>query len=271
MYKLVIADDEQVIRQGLTSMKWEDIGVSIVSVATNGLECMEQIRMHHPDIVCADIRMPGLTGIEIARQAIIENISAKFIFLTGFADFEYAKQSIELEVVSFVLKPSSPEELFEAVIKAKEKIDLERKAIKEKEDIHKQLRESNLALIGKMHLEGEQNENGKVQQLIEFLEANFKEDVTLDMASKAVHISPEYLSRLIKKETGSTFLEHLTRIRLKKACELLSDLNYKITCIADQVGYGGSGYFSQLFKKYYGLTPSEFRQEMINCASTKDN
>jgi two-component system response regulator YesN len=72
-----------------------------------------------------------------------------------------------------------------------------------------------------------------------------------------------YISRLFKKEMGETFLETLTKYRLKKACELLSDFDYKIYEISSMVGIFDPGYFSQVFKKYYGLTPSEYRDRLL--------
>jgi two-component system response regulator YesN len=72
-----------------------------------------------------------------------------------------------------------------------------------------------------------------------------------------------YLSRLIKKETGENFLEILTRIRLQKACEMLSDPDMKAYEVAEMVGIRDAGYFSQVFRKYFGMTPSEYREKLI--------
>ena len=73
-----------------------------------------------------------------------------------------------------------------------------------------------------------------------------------------------YLSRLFKKETGETFLDYLTKFRLKKACILLTQNEYRIYEIASEVGINDSGYFSQVFRKYYGMTPSEYRNKLYS-------
>jgi two-component system response regulator YesN len=76
-----------------------------------------------------------------------------------------------------------------------------------------------------------------------------------------------YISRLFKKEIGKTFLDVLTTLRMKKACELLADNDNRIYEIADKVGIHDSGYFSQVFKKFYDMTPSEYRECHAKTAS----
>ena len=77
-------------------------------------------------------------------------------------------------------------------------------------------------------------------------------------------LGPQTGSRLVKKETGNTFLEILTRVRMEQACNMLRDPNNKVYEIALAVGIKDSKYFSQIFKRYYGMTPVEFRQNLLN-------
>lgn len=96
----------------------------------------------------------------------------------------------------------------------------------------------------------------------EYIDENFRKDISLDDVSREVDISPYYFSKLFKQETGKNFIEHLTEIRLKNARELLQDSQLPIKEICAQSGYSDPNYFSRIFKKYEGVTPSEFRERL---------
>ena len=77
-----------------------------------------------------------------------------------------------------------------------------------------------------------------------------------------VDISPYYFSKLFKQETGGNFIEYLTEVRLRNARELLKDSGLSIKEICAESGYSDPNYFSRIFKKYEGVTPSEFREKL---------
>lgn len=85
------------------------------------------------------------------------------------------------------------------------------------------------------------------------------EDLSLNQAASAVAVSPGYLSVLFRKETGETFIEYLTKIRMEKAKELLKTSSLKAYEVAYKVGYSDPHYFSMCFKKYTGQTPSDYK------------
>ena len=96
----------------------------------------------------------------------------------------------------------------------------------------------------------------------EYIRENFQKDLTLDEVSKVVDISPYYFSKLFKQETGENFIEYLTKVRMKNAEGLLKDSSYSIKEICAASGYGDPNYFSRIFKKYEGVTPSEYRERL---------
>ncbi len=264
MTTLIIADDEHLIRQGLASLNWESIDVKVVGVASNGAECWEMVQKIKPDVLLTDIHMQGYKGTEIARMVKESDLSTKIIFLTGYKEFEYAREAVELGIVSFVLKPSEPSEIFEAVNKAKIQIEQQNMMLNEQSSLKRQVKENQMALVNKLLPDEEMLTNETVKVLITYLKNHFSEEITLGSASEIVHLCPVYLSRLVKKETGNTFLEILTRVRMEQACNMLRDPNNKIYEIALAVGIKDSKYFSQIFKRYYGMTPVEFRQNLLN-------
>ena len=124
MYTIVVADDEEELRRALIRrVDWESIGFSVVGEAENGIEALELVEKHEPDLLLTDIRMPFLSGIELARQVREVRPATQIAFLSGFDDFSYAQQAIQYNIVSYLLKPISAQELTEELIKIRKKID----------------------------------------------------------------------------------------------------------------------------------------------------
>ncbi|WP_027092296.1 helix-turn-helix domain-containing protein [Cohnella thermotolerans] len=98
-----------------------------------------------------------------------------------------------------------------------------------------------------------------IQKTIEYLKQDF-EVATLHNTARKVHMTPTYLSSLFKSSTGKTFIEQLTDIRIEKAKDMLKGTHLKNYEVAEKVGYKDSRYFSQIFKKKVGLSPSEYRE-----------
>lgn len=127
MYKVIVVDDEPVIRQGmLCFINWESLSCTIVYEAGNGIEANEYIKSNPVDIIIADIKMPGMDGIELAKNIYEQYPNIKVIILTAFADFSYAQQAIKYNVVDFVIKTNPSEKIPEAIQKAKELIESEK-------------------------------------------------------------------------------------------------------------------------------------------------
>ena len=124
MYTVVVADDEEELRRALIRrVDWESIGFSVVGEAENGVEALELVEKFEPDLLLTDIRMPFLSGIELARQVREVRPTTQIAFLSGFDDFTYAQQAIQYNIVSYMLKPISASELTEELIKIRKKID----------------------------------------------------------------------------------------------------------------------------------------------------
>ena len=94
---------------------------------------------------------------------------------------------------------------------------------------------------------------------VEYLENNYSEPITLNDVAAKLYVSTYYLSRMFKKEINKNFVDYLNEIRINKAKELLLDVRYKTYEVADAIGISDPHYFSKLFKKYVGITPTEYR------------
>jgi two-component system response regulator YesN len=117
MIKVLIADDEPYIRQGLKILiNWEQYGFTICGEASNGTEALELMKNMEFDLIITDIKMPEMNGIELLEYTW-EHLSKqiRFIILSGFYEFEYAKKAIKVGVVDYILKPVQKEELIRAL------------------------------------------------------------------------------------------------------------------------------------------------------------
>ena len=127
MFKVLLVDDEPNVRQGIKMMiPWDEIDCEVIGEADDGDDGLNKIMMHQPDIVIADIKMPGKTGIEMTEAAKALGFKGKVLILSGYSDFSYAKTAIALGVENFILKPVDEDELIEAIKTAGKKIKSER-------------------------------------------------------------------------------------------------------------------------------------------------
>lgn len=131
MYKLLIIDNEPVIRKGLKKViPWGKYGYRICDTAIDGQDGLYKIRKYKPDLVLLDIRMPGLSGIELLEQVRKENLTCDFIVLSAYSSFSYAKELMKLGIDYYLLKPIDETELIEIL----EQIELNRQKEKQIQD-----------------------------------------------------------------------------------------------------------------------------------------
>lgn len=261
--KLLVADDEGRIRKGLLSLPWETIGIERVYEAENGLEALDILKEKKIDIVISDIRMPGLTGLELAEYVYKHSMDTAVILLTGFSEFEYAQKAIRNGVSDYMLKPLRPRDILETVSKVKE--SLEKKRYKEKV-----VEKYEVAVSSPDYQEQIawcfKGVNPQAMDILKDMAQNFSQGISLNSLAEKYHFSVGYLSRMIKKETGYSFSELLNSIRLAGAVELLNKEHAKISVIGDSVGFSDQKYFSHVFKRVFGVSPGEFRKQGEKCS-----
>ncbi len=106
----------------------------------------------------------------------------------------------------------------------------------------------------------EEQSSGVIAQAKNYIDTHYNKDISLDDVSREVEISPYYFSKLFKEETGENFIEYVTNIRLERARELLAKTEYSMKEICGEIGYADPNYFSRIFKKNVGLTPTEYKE-----------
>lgn len=130
MFKVLLVDDEPNVRQGIKMMiPWRDIDCQVIGEADDGDDGLCKIMELNPDIVIADIKMPGKSGIEMTEMAKKMGFKGKVLILSGYSDFTYAKEAIPLGVENFILKPVDEDELIDSIKSCGEKIKREQEII----------------------------------------------------------------------------------------------------------------------------------------------
>lgn len=124
MYRVLLADDEPLILAGLRrKIDWTALGFEIIGECTDGRALLDQISALHPDLLVLDIQMPHMTGLQVLN-AIYRVANIPSIVISGFSDFSYAQEALRYGVIDYLLKPVTSALLQEAVLKAKQQLEL---------------------------------------------------------------------------------------------------------------------------------------------------
>ena len=374
--KVFLVDDEIVVREGIReSFPWDRTPYTLVGEAPDGEMALPMIRDTNPDIVITDIKMPFMDGLELCRSLRTQMPWIGIIVLSGYDEFEYARQCIQLGVREYLLKPINSADLKEALDKVSAQMKEERKTlahasslrarmenddklVKEKlvgslfsdesakEDAANVIRQlsamgcplpapfyvvidaaftpvgegreaigvfsessegkvltspgrvgTRLLITGRTNEDAEEKAYSLSSSIAQELERagcgtirigigeivdcpenilhSFKTarhirhqfqnpNLMLQDVAAAVNMSKSRFSAVFSQYTGKTFTEYLLQLRLGKAKELLRTTGEKSSRIAYEVGYNDAHYFSYIFKKNTGMTPSEYRAQYHN-------
>lgn len=235
--KILVVEDEKPIRDWLVYIL-NSIGGHEVSEASNGKEGYNIAINIMPDVIFTDIKMPIMDGIEFTREIKKSIRGVNVIILSNFEEFSYAKEAISLGVLEYLVKSDIRQKDIEKVLDKIENKEKEQSLEK------KEIRGGYSKIIDKA---------------INYIDKNYKEQITLTDVANHVYISNEYLSRLFKEEVGENFISYITTLRLEKGRMLLRNTDKKISDIAESVGYSNVSYFSKSYKKYFEINPEKDR------------
>ena len=241
MIDIVICDDEVILRNGLKSwVEKSGLPLKVSGTAGNGPQALELIAKQKPFIALMDVNMPGMAGLDVIEEIQNRGIGTRFIIISGHDEFQYARRACHLGVVDYLLKPIDRGELVELLKKVLEQIrkeQLTQKVFVEKEDTTK-------------------------EKILGYIQDHFTEQqFSLGQLAEEFHLSQSYVTRLIKQETGSSFSELLTRMRIDRAVSLLvQSPDMKLVEIAERTGFASQHYLSRVFQENIGFSPADYRE-----------
>lgn len=249
-YKVLLVDDEELALVGMGhGVDWTGLGVELYK-ADSMKNAIKIIRAYAIDLMVSDIEMPGGSGLELIRWVKEKYPEIISIFYTCHADFSYCQDAIRLGAADYVLKPIPYDEL-EAIIRRGLLSVKKKREAKNLED-----RWGNFAQ--------EPEGDSPVEIVKRIISENITVEISRDELAKAVYMSPDYLTKLFKRETGVALSEYIIQKRLALAKNLLMTTNLSIVEISQRTGFSYSSYFVRIFKKKTEMTPQQFREKYKN-------
>lgn len=341
MYKILIADDEEIFRRKIKRLPYfKDSDIFTIQYEVqNGLEALEIVKTEKVDLIITDIRMPVLDGIELLKEIKNKDLCSCVILLSNYSDFAYAKEGLIFGAFDYIVKPVDEKKISETLERAKQFLDKqgdnwaysfreielisqniyhqEAYALEIAEGIFQTIVEKGRDSVGikiqiydalksivseilktRKYLEKlidfdaicapKETEDIKLEALhslkiiaeeirkfcidtrselvnniglyvLEHIESN----VSLKVIAEKYFVNKDYISHIFKMETGKSFVDYVTMVKMEYAKKTLKETDAKVYEVAGQIGYKDTEYFSRIFKKYFGYNPSEVRRDCI--------
>lgn len=244
---ILLIDDEPVFRKGLAHIiQQHSIAFKHIFQADCGHEALSIIKNEkNISVALVDINLPDMNGLVLAKKIMALFPSIIIVIISGYDDFNFTRQAIQLQVFDYLLKPVAPSDITYLLNK------IENKRI-------------NDASQKRMFKNEEVNLSPLCLNAIDIIKNRYSDNtLSLAFVSKELFVDSSYLSKQLKKQTGKSFSDYLTDYRLNKAKELLQQttINLSIQEVSTKVGYANPHYFSRLFKLHENLSPTEFKEK----------
>lgn len=241
MWKVMIADDENYMLEAMENLiDWKKMDCQLVYKAKNGQALLEQIKKNPPDIIITDIKMPLISGIEVAKYIYDNMLPIKVIILSAYAEFQYAQEAIKYDVCGYIIKTSVIEMLPGMIQKAIGKLSIPAETERENEEYYSD------DILGRLQ---------------KYIAVHYTDKLNLTQIAQDIHANGSYLSRLYKTKTGQNLFDVINKMKLEKAKEYMSQ-GKRIYEIAQLVGFDDVSYFSRVFRKYEGCSPREYENRL---------
>lgn len=232
LYDVMLVDDERWVRTSIHhTFKQIQLPFHIVFECSNGLEALKWLETNKVDLVMTDVKMPVMDGITLAEQLRLKCPDIQVILVSGYQEAELLQKAIRSKVHDYLLKPVDSEDLSQC--------------------LQRYLSEQGYSL----------SEQSTIQQILYYIHESMPGNVTLTEVAERVHLNPSYVSHLFHKETGSRFVDYVTQLRMEEARKLLMKTSLRISEIADKLHYVDLAFFSKTFKKVFGQSPVEYRNQ----------
>jgi len=236
MYATLIIDDEQSVHQAIRSLvDWHALRLERPESAYNGVQALEMMARLRPGIAFVDMNMPLMGGVDFLSRASAQFPETRFIVVSGYDSFGYAQAAIRYSVVDYLLKPIDADELDAALKKALARLPEQPEESRTPAELAK-------AVKG-------------------YIDEHYRQNISLDTLADRFHFSREYIGRIFRAQYGCAVYEYIQQLRMEQAKALLANPRLSLQAIAEHLGYSNANYFSKAFRRYFHLSPSEYREE----------
>lgn len=251
---ILIVDDNNALRsfimQSLSS-------IYQVQGASNGKEALDKIALRQPDLILSDVMMPIMDGKELCRQVKehIETSHIPVILLTALGDKEHILEGLEIKADQYIIKPFDL-----MVLEANIRTILENRNLIQLRFQQMMIHLPNLAATEEVKLPSSLDDEF-MQRVTELVKQHLGKDLTIDILCAEVNMSRTSFYNKIKALTGIAPNDFIRNIRMKEAAFLLQSQRYTVSEVADRMGFADPKYFTDTFKKFYGVPPSVYMKQ----------
>lgn len=257
--KILIVDDEMIAIEGiLANIQFQNYGIQDVATANSMEQAKAIILQGGVDIVMCDIEMPNGSGLELFEWINTYDSNIVKLILSCHTEFHFAQAAVGLACQQYITKPATPEILVNAVTSAVEEV--------ERRNTNQKIRKFGEEYVNKLAgVKGD--EVSAAEQVHQYIVEHITEDLSVEELARMVYLSQNHLARGFKKKYGRTIVEFIMEYRLNLAEEMLKNTSLTVTTVSAKIGYPNYAYFTKLFKKYSGYSPSAFRNKFGKNAS----
>ena len=227
---ILMIDDDYLDLEGMKVLIGSlPLDVSHVYTALNTKTARETVSRKNIHVILCDVEMPEESGLDFARWLNREGIVIPLIFVTSHASFEYAAEAVRLHVHDYLLKPVSKQALENALNMA----NAYGNVITEEEDV--------------------------ISPVTQYIKDHLSEKISREQLAGLVYLHPDYLTHVFKEKTGLSISAYILKERLNLSKNLLRNTDLSINTIALDCGFSDASYFTRIFRRETGTSPSQYR------------
>lgn len=258
MYNVMLVDDEPRSIDAIeANVDWRRSGIRKVFKAMNMSAAIEIVQKNEVDIMICDIEMPNGSGLNLLEWLREHDFNIKCIFVTCHPEFDYMRKAIQLMCYDYILKPIHYEEFERVLNDLVKKMELLDSGEKDIEAIHWggmtdfAIREQSLKA----------KERNVELEVKKYIREHMTDDINVKDIAETLHFNAQYLMRSFKSKTGYCIMEYITKTRMETSKKLLKDTDLPVKEVATLLGYGDYAYFTRVFRKEFGVSPTKFRNQ----------
>jgi len=249
---VLIIDDEPKLLSSLSLILGEEFNVL---TALNGRDGLEVFTSNPVSAILLDLDMPVMNGLEALEKIRESSDDVNVIIMTGKSSHEWAIQCADLNIQGYIQKPCAPADI---VDRMKKLVGIE--DFRVLKDYWKEGYERKVVSI-----------SPAIKRALVYIDKNIQGDITREDVATYLDLSPDYICRLLRNECGLTINTYIIRAKVLRGREnLTANPNMKIGNLAESVGFSDANYFSRLFKKHTGITPQEFKRNILTSINSKE-
>ena len=239
VHKVYLVDDDYLTldRYWARRRLFMDSGFEICGAETDPHKALEAIRTMRPDAVLSDLKMPGMSGIELLEEIMRETLRPLFVIVSAYTEYKEIRKLFLTYGFDYLVKPVADSDLIELLNRLAAKIDYTQPVIERK------------------------TQSYRLDEITQYLREHSHINHSLETIGERFSIKSGALCNLFANHMNTTFSTYVNTIRMERAVGLLLTTHKKLKEIAVICGYGDAFYFTRVFHKTYGMSPSRFREE----------